>query len=114
MQVSDNSKLNTGYSILVTYNEQVISVIDNKFVAEKEGVYKVTIIAEDASGNVSEYVYNIEIGPKNYTWIIIASICGVIVLAGGVLFFIIMLKKNNARKKSKEEKEIEQNEKKID
>lgn len=112
VQVSDNSKLNTGYSILVTYNEQVVSVVGNEFIAENEGIYKVTIIAEDASGNVTEYVYNIEIGPKNYTWIIIASICGVIVLAGGILFFIIMLKKNKARKESKEEKEIDQNEEK--
>ena len=103
VQVSDNSELDTGYTISVTFNGKVVSIVDNKFIAKEEGVYEVKIVALDASGNTSTYVYEVQVGARNYAWIIFASIGGALVIAGGI-FVIIVLKKVKKKGVENEEK----------
>ena len=115
VEVLDNAELDTGYTISVTYNGEVVSVFDNKFLAENEGKYLVTITAIDASGNTSKYTYEITIGPKNNTGLVLAIIGGaVVVLAGGAGALLVVIKSKKTHKKKEEEKESEQNEEKID
>lgn len=115
VKVLDNAELDTGYTVSVTYNGKVVSVFNNKFLAENEGTYLVTITAIDASGNTSRYSYEITIGPKNNTGIVLAIIGGVVVvLAGCASVLLIVIKSKKSHKKKEEEKESEQNEEKID
>jgi hypothetical protein len=115
VEVLDNAELDTGYTISVTYNGKVVSVFDNKFLAENEGKYLVTITAIDASGNTSKYTYEITIGPKNNTGLVLAIIGGaVVVLAGGSGALLVVIKSKKTHKKKEAEKESEQNEEKID
>ena len=99
----------------MTYNGTLVSVFNNKFLAENEGTYLVTITAIDASGNTSKYTYEITIGPKNNTGLVLAIIGGaVVVLAGGAGALLVVIKSKKTHKKKEEEKESEQNEEKID
>ena len=69
--VSDNSKEDITPTVKVTYNNEEVAVTDNKFVADKKGIYKVNVAAEDSSGNKLDKSFNIftvvdgEVSPTN-------------------------------------------------
>lgn len=69
--VTDNSKEDITPTVKVTYNDEEVAVNDNKFVADKKGVYKVNVTATDSSENKLDKSFNIftvvdgEVSPTN-------------------------------------------------
>ncbi len=107
IQLTDNSVSDLGYEIIVTYGEEMVSIFNNQFLAEKEGIYKVTINAVDASGNFSTLSYEIQISPtNNLVWIIVGSVGGALALAAIALVTVIIIKKKKT-KGAKNEEEID-------
>lgn len=107
VQLTDNSVSDLGYEIFVTYGGQYVSIYNNQFFAEKEGIYTVTIQAIDASGNASTISYDIEILPRknNVAWIVIGCVGGALVLAAAGVSTVILMK-NKKKEGDSNEQEI--------
>lgn len=92
VQLTDNSVSDLDYKIVVTYGNDNVSIFNNQFLAEKEGIYTVTITAVDVSGNVSTCSYDVEILPAKTMFGCTSSLSNVSSMVTVGLFTVIILK----------------------
>ena len=104
VQLTDNSVSDLDYKIVVTYGNNNVPIFNNKFLAEKEGIYTVTITAVDVSGNVATCSYDVEVLPAKTMLGCAGSLSNVSSMVA-VGLFAVMIFNNKKIKGCKKENE---------
>jgi hypothetical protein len=102
VQLTDNSVSDLDYKIVVTYRNEGVSIFNNQFLAEKEGIYTVTITAVDVSGNIATCSYDVEILPAKTMFGCASSLSNVSSMVAVGLIAVIILKNKRMKGWKKE------------